>query len=41
MGQALVRKVSASGFNQGYPINRISGEYENPKFNSQLIVEVQ
>jgi predicted phosphodiesterase len=25
---------------RGYPINRITGEYENPKFNSQLIVEV-
>jgi hypothetical protein len=25
----------------GYPINRITGEYENPKFNSQLIVEVK
>jgi hypothetical protein len=25
---------------RGYPINRGTGEYENPKFNSQLIVEV-
>jgi predicted phosphodiesterase len=25
---------------RGYPINRITGEYENPKFDSQLIVEV-
>lgn len=25
---------------RGYPVNRITGEYENPGFNSQLIVEV-
>lgn len=26
---------------RGYPINRITGKYENQNFNSQLIVEVE
>lgn len=25
---------------RGYPINRMTGAYENPEFDSQLIVEV-
>lgn len=26
---------------RGYPINRITGEYENPQFDPQLIIDVE